>query len=261
MYPNILQIPRNAKWRGVVRTMASPLVVGVFTVPVNVGVSSTTASARETIPLADGRALNVWDSGWVAFPSTPPLTVALAHNLGGDPGAYVVSLKFRGFEGTGVHNNAIGGLYDVAEAEWQGGYFSELDAETVDVTRYEGDLPVTKSPHAEFRLIIWSFDLVLETPELTAVIRPVLDQNRPNPFVTATRIHFSLAKRSQAKLAIYDVMGRSITTLFDGEIAPGSHEFVWDGRDSHDRAVANGTYFYELCANGSQATRKAIVLR
>jgi hypothetical protein len=48
-----------------------------------------------------------------------------------------------------------------------------------------------------------------------------------------------------ALLRIYDAAGRSVRTL-----NAGSSEVIWDGRDSHGRALAPGVYFYRLHVRG-----------
>src|SRR2546423_1741598 len=44
-----------------------------------------------------------------------------------------------------------------------------------------------------------------------------LTQNYPNPFQLRTRIGFRLPERSRVNVAIYDVAGRVVKTLVDGQ--------------------------------------------
>ena len=96
----------------------------------------------------------------------------------------------------------------------------------------------------------------LLTPQLTtpvpgstpATLR--LHPNRPNPFNPRTTIRFDLPAAGQVRLAVYDVAGRRIRVLVEGDLPAGSHEAVWDGRDASGRASPSGSYLARLVAGG-----------
>ncbi len=73
-----------------------------------------------------------------------------------------------------------------------------------------------------------------------------LSQNYPNPFESSTQITFTLEKASHVKLQVYDVLGRRVATLVDGERSADSHTVTWDGANDAGQRVASGTYFYRL---------------
>ncbi len=83
-----------------------------------------------------------------------------------------------------------------------------------------------------------------------------LSQNYPNPFNPTTRIDFRLMKREHVSVRIFDVVGRTVATLVDEPMAPGSHTVVWEARNS-----ASGTYFCRLSAGPVTETRKMVLLR
>jgi flagellar hook assembly protein FlgD len=70
-----------------------------------------------------------------------------------------------------------------------------------------------------------------------------------------------LPEAGHVALAIYDVNGRPVRTLVNGALDAGSHEVVWDGRDSAGRNVASGVYVYRLVANDGTITRRMVLLR
>jgi hypothetical protein len=74
--------------------------------------------------------------------------------------------------------------------------------------------------------------------------------NQPNPFNPMTTIRFDLPAAGQVRLAIYDLAGRLVRVLVEGEIPAGSHEAVWDGRDSTGRSAPSGSYLARLVAGG-----------
>ncbi len=64
-----------------------------------------------------------------------------------------------------------------------------------------------------------------------------------------------------AKLAIYDVTGRLVATVADGNLEAGTHRLNWDGVDSGGRRIPAGVYFARLEAKDFNATRKILFLR
>jgi len=88
-----------------------------------------------------------------------------------------------------------------------------------------------------------------------------LEQNVPNPFSPETVIRFSLAERGHVSLRVYDVQGRPVRTLVNGEIGPDRYEAGWEGLDDSGRRVGPGVYFYKLEAPGYARTMKMVLLK
>jgi hypothetical protein len=84
----------------------------------------------------------------------------------------------------------------------------------------------------------------------------------PNPFNPTTTIGYEVRERVPVTLAIYDVGGKRVKTLADGEsTGTGYHEKVWDGRNEAGRVVSSGVYFYRLEAGGYTETRRMVLLK
>ncbi|MCK4512038.1 hypothetical protein KAW64_09875, partial [bacterium] len=92
-----------------------------------------------------------------------------------------------------------------------------------------------------------------------------LSHARPNPFNPATTIAYSLAGRSRVTVRVYDVAGRVVTTLVDGQVEAGPHVTVWDGTTDSGERAASGVYFAKMEVAGRagafRATRKLILLK
>jgi hypothetical protein len=92
-----------------------------------------------------------------------------------------------------------------------------------------------------------------------------LHQNYPNPFNPTTTIAFSIGEgvvgAIHARLDVYNVLGQRVTTLVDGYVEPGRHEYEWDGTDRSGRQVASGLYFYRLIAGRDAETKKMVLLK
>ncbi len=81
-----------------------------------------------------------------------------------------------------------------------------------------------------------------------------LKQNYPNPFNPATVIPFELSEAGHVSLTVYDLLGRSVTTLVDQTLAAGTYraDFVADD-------LPSGMYLYVLKA-GDLSSQKSMIL-
>jgi hypothetical protein len=79
-------------------------------------------------------------------------------------------------------------------------------------------------------------------------------------------IHLSLERADRVTVKIYDVSGRLVRTLANGQIFPAGRVdpvLTWDGVDDRGQRVARGTYFVNVRYERSryEVARKMIVLR
>ncbi|MBT8401661.1 MAG: T9SS type A sorting domain-containing protein [Rhodothermia bacterium] len=58
-----------------------------------------------------------------------------------------------------------------------------------------------------------------------------LHQNYPNPFNPSTTITYDVPSTSVVRVAVFDLLGRRIQVLVDGEVAPGTHRAVFEAGD------------------------------
>jgi hypothetical protein len=82
-----------------------------------------------------------------------------------------------------------------------------------------------------------------------------LEQNYPNPFNGATTIRFQLNIAMVVRLEIYDVLGRKVKTLVEGNMSAGEHSI-----QVNDQSLSSGVYFYRLHAGSTFQTKKLLVL-
>ncbi|MBX2819580.1 MAG: DUF1501 domain-containing protein [Rhodothermaceae bacterium] len=83
-----------------------------------------------------------------------------------------------------------------------------------------------------------------------------LSQNYPNPFRDQTTIRYELDQPGPVQLQVFDLQGRMVKELTQGTQPAGEHSVTF----SAGRLPA-GTYMCRLSANGSQETRKMILVR
>jgi len=88
-----------------------------------------------------------------------------------------------------------------------------------------------------------------------------LANNYPNPFNPTTTIAFSLAKSGSTSLAIYNLKGQLVKRLINGELNAGNHNVVWNGKDTNNRNVSSGMYFYRLESGNFRSTKKMLLMK
>ncbi|MBA7516841.1 Outer membrane protein assembly factor BamB [subsurface metagenome] len=86
-------------------------------------------------------------------------------------------------------------------------------------------------------------------------------QNSPNPFSLNTVVRYALPVKKQVELNIYDVNGRVVKILVNGEIDAGYYTACWDGRDDVGKKAPSGVYFLKFTAGDYSATEKLLLIR
>lgn len=83
-----------------------------------------------------------------------------------------------------------------------------------------------------------------------------LNQNYPNPFNPSTMIQFTLPASVNVRLQVFDVQGRLVQTLIDGNVPAGEQSIRFDGS-----SLSNGTYLYRLETPYGAASRKMTLIK
>jgi hypothetical protein len=112
--------------------------------------------------------------------------------------------------------------------------------------------------------INFNFPSAVEDEEIQTASKPAefeLSQNYPNPFNPGTQIEYTLQKRAQVNLEIYNLLGQKVKTLVDDYQSVGSHHVIWDGKNEAGKAVTSGMYFYRLQVNKATQTKRMVLLK
>lgn len=109
--------------------------------------------------------------------------------------------------------------------------------------------------------IIVDFALVMSVGDETTTEKFGLVQNYPNPFNPTTRIAFSLAKPSHVQLAVYDIVGRKVAELADGQFETGVHSVEWNATNGAGQPVAGGIYYARLTQGGTSTFIKMMLMK
>jgi hypothetical protein len=155
--------------------------------------------------------------------------------------------------------NLSGLQQTVSTVPWVGSgtYYNILDQSTLTVSG--GVVPGMTIP--AYTAVCYSSipDSILNNVKPTNSETPTefaLSQNFPNPFNPTTKIDFKLKQSGLTTLKVYDMLGREVETLVNGELQAGSYQVDFDGR-----GLASGVYFYRLNSGSFVETKKMMVTK
>jgi hypothetical protein len=83
-----------------------------------------------------------------------------------------------------------------------------------------------------------------------------LYQNYPNPFNPTTEIRFDIARAGNVKIGIYDITGRKVADLVNGNYEAGKYI-----ADFNAANYASGVYFYKIETANYTSIRKMILIK
>ena len=78
----------------------------------------------------------------------------------------------------------------------------------------------------------------------------------PNPFNPSTTIMFDLPEASKVRLVVYDMLGREVAVLADGERPAGHYSLRFDAGK-----LSSGMYIYRLQTNNYTQTKKLMLMK
>jgi hypothetical protein len=144
----------------------------------------------------------------------------------GEAGMFTAQIAGDGVTKMGLNNTQ-------AEHNWKYilnliRYLDGFDPTTVSISRADNEYPATFQLH----------------------------NNYPNPFNPSTNISFSLPESDYIKLEVFDLTGRTITTLIQGEMSAGTHQVSFDAGN-----LANGVYLYRLSGSQFTQTNKMMLVK
>jgi hypothetical protein len=109
-------------------------------------------------------------------------------------------------------------------------------------------------------LVAYGFDIVTDVVEQDNPALPAnwtLSEPHPNPFNPTVSFSLSVPEKSIVTINIYNLLGQKVTTIQNGQLSAGEHNFNWNAKD-----LPSGLYFIRAqSADGWRETRKAMLLK
>ncbi len=96
--------------------------------------------------------------------------------------------------------------------------------------------------------------------EVEKPVRLSLENPMPNPFNSACKLHFSTPGGPTA-IEVYDIAGRKIRTLYEGDLPSGRYSTIFDGKDSALRELPTGVYFAKLTHEEGDIVKKILLVK
>ena len=83
-----------------------------------------------------------------------------------------------------------------------------------------------------------------------------MDRAYPNPFNPTITLSFSIPVDSEVILSIYNLQGREVSSLVNGNMTAGYHSVVWNA-DSY----SSGVYFVKMMTSEFTKTQKLMLMK
>ena len=88
-----------------------------------------------------------------------------------------------------------------------------------------------------------------------------LKQVYPNPFNPNTNISYTLAAASDILITIYNNRGQAVRSFERNNVAAGSWNLIWDGKDQNGTGLSSGVYYIRMQAGEDSFIKKAVLMK
>ena len=113
--------------------------------------------------------------------------------------------------------------------------------------------------YPDFAAWIWEGEAADED---SITVSPITLSAYPNPFNPQTSILFSSPYTTNANLAIYNLKGEKVITLFNGKVQKDmQNQIVWQGDNEHKQTVSSGTYFVIILTPQEKITKTITLIK
>jgi hypothetical protein len=133
--------------------------------------------------------------------------------------------------------------YDIGFDELKNLYSQSMYSWTVEKWKRTGTLPT----------------IPLTSVERTENVMPSgyeLTANYPNPFNPSTKFAFSVPEAQFVSVKIFDLLGREVAALVNGEMKAGTYSVQWNASN-----VPSGVYIYQMNAGGFVSAKKMTLMK
>ena len=209
------------------------------------------------------------DAPWFDYPDTAPAIGLIDPDISG-PGVDVVSLSYSNpsgyttMSGTSMATPHIAGcmalLLDANPNLTNAQMDSLLEMTSVDLGTAGKDNYYGAGRVDIYQAVLAALEMVGTEEASGATVDPasmVLSGVTPNPAVSHASFSLYVPVAQTVALNVYDVAGRAIASVHNGDINSGSHSFMW----SIPENLANGLYFVRVSGTSGAAVSRLTLLR
>lgn len=104
--------------------------------------------------------------------------------------------------------------------------------------------------------ILKNTTIVTEAEDFYQPLTFSLEQNYPNPFNPSTTIEYTIPESGVVTLKVYNVLGKEVATLVNGQNDAGKHKVEFDAS-----LLNSGVYFYKIESGSFVETKKMILIK
>jgi len=210
-----------------------------------------------------GHSISLSESGHYYFDSTPTLGAAndssgamgVIHGMITDTSSHPLSdVEIRSWLWYNRYPTDNDGYFSIEMLAMQGWFIAEKEG-------YQEFFSPSFQVYPDCAVVLDTIQLIGPTVKITSETRTVpqqfsLSNNYPNPFNPSTIFTYEIPTDDYVDVAIYDMKGHHLTTLFSGKQSAGKYTVQWDAS-----TYPSGIYIYELRTSEYGESRKCTLVK
>jgi hypothetical protein len=186
-----------------------------------------------------------------------PFSRAVEYSV--DEIAKTVELKWQYRHSPDIYASAMGSVQRLSNGNtligWGSASTTLTEVDSAGTIKYQLSLPSGQMSYRAFRFEWGNVTGVSGDDEITSD-NFRLFQNYPNPFNPSTTISFDIIKGGYTTLVVYDILGKEITTLVNGNLNAGSYKVKLNGT-----GFPSGVYFYKIISGSYTDIKKMMLIK
>lgn len=89
----------------------------------------------------------------------------------------------------------------------------------------------------------------------------LMEKAYPNPFNPCTYISYHLSENTDVMITVFDMLGRPVKTLFNGNQVAGSYHVYWNGVDEYGIKTSTGNYIISMQTESITQIQKVMFIK
>ena len=162
--------------------------------------------------------------------------------------------KFHYTEGQLLNANIIESTIMIKYWDSDTNQWTEVQGAAVNTA--DNTITFNQSQVANFFILTGDSPTSVQSESNTVPDQFDLKQNYPNPFNPSTVIGFSLPQKAAVKLTVFNILGKKVAELANGNYEAGNYSIKFDAQ-----GLSSGVYFYQLKTDDFYKVKKMQLIR